>query len=281
MPLDAEARILPFRPPMRVMAVTSGKGGVGKTNLVCNLAVEMARMGRRVLVVDADLGLANVDIVLGLSPQATLAEVLRGERTVADTIVAGPAGVRVLPAASGVAEIVHLSPEDRLRLLTEFDALEDEFDVVLLDTGAGISENVLFFSSAAQEILVVAVPEPTSIADAYALMKVLGARHAARRFRLVVNMVRGAEEGRDVYARLSDVASRFLDVSIDYLGHVFADEALRRAVAQRRPLCATYPESPAARAISALARRILMSRHADSAVGRQQLFWRRFMAQEG
>jgi flagellar biosynthesis protein FlhG len=271
----------PISPALRVIAVTSGKGGVGKTNLVTNLAVEMARLGRRVLLVDADLGLANVDIVLGLTPQATLAEVLRGECSIHDVLLTGPAGIRVLPAASGVAEITHLSSEDRLRLLGELDQLESEFDVVLLDTGAGISENVLFFASAAQEIVVVAIPEPTSIADAYALMKVLGARHAARRFRLVVNMVRSAEEGRDVYARLSDVAGRFLDVSIDYLGHILMDPAVRRAVTQRRPMCLVFPEAPASRAILGLAKRILMSRYSDGSTGRQQLFWRRLMAEEG
>jgi flagellar biosynthesis protein FlhG len=276
-----ETPIIPLRPSLRVFAVTSGKGGVGKTNLVSNLAIEMARCGRRVLLIDADLGLANVDIVLGVSPQATLAEVLRGEKRISEAIVSGPAGVKILPAASGVVEIAHLSAEERLLLLTELDSLDEEFDVVLLDTGAGISENVLFFASAAQEIIVVAIPEPTSMADAYALMKVLGARHAARRFRLVVNMVKSAEEGRSVYARLSEVASRFLDVSIDYLGHVLQDPSVRRAVTQRRPLCLAYPDSPASRAINGLSKRILMSRYSDGAAGRQQLFWRRLVAQEG
>lgn len=277
----AETSILPLPVgTMRVLAITSGKGGVGKTNLVSNLAVEMSRLGRRVLLIDADLGLANVDIILGISPQATLAEVIRGEKTLREAIVLGPAGVRVLPAASGVAEISHLTPAERLSLLSQFDALDEEFDIVLLDTGAGISENVLFFASAAQEIIVVAVPEPTSIADAYALMKVLGARHATRRFRLVVNMVRSAEEGRSVYARLSEVASRFLDVSIDYLGHVLQDPTMRKAVTQRRPLVLSYPDAPASRAILALARKILMSRYADEVTGRQQLFWRRLVAQE-
>lgn len=272
--------VIPLRPPLRVLAVTSGKGGVGKTNLVANLALEMSRLGRRVLLIDTDLGLANVDIVLGLNPEATLAEVIRGEKRIEDVILSGPAGIRVLPAASGVAEIAHLSPEARVSLLSQVDALEGEFDVVLLDTGAGISENVLFFSSLAQEIIVVAVPEPTSIADAYALMKVLGARHAARRFRLVVNMVKSAEEGRGVYARLAEVAARFLDVSIDYLGHVLTDAAVHRAVSQRRPVCLAHPDAPASRAIHGLARKILMTRYADGAAGRQQLFWRRLMAQE-
>jgi flagellar biosynthesis protein FlhG len=265
---------------MRVIAVSSGKGGVGKTNLVTNLAVEMAQLGRRVLLIDADLGLANVDIVMGLSPQATLAEVIRGERRIDEAIVVGPAGVRVLPSASGVAEIVHLSPTERLSLLAQFDALEEHFDVVLIDTGAGISENVLFFASAAQEVIVVAVPEPTSIADAYALMKVLGARHATRRFRLVVNQARSAEEGRSVYARLSEVTARFLDVSIDYLGHVLLDPTVRKAVSQRKPLVLAYPECAASRAILTLSRRVLMSRYADDVTGRQQLFWRKLVSQD-
>src|SRR5262249_43351275 len=211
---------------------------------------------------------------------ATIAEVLKGERKLSEVLLTGPAGVRILPAASGISEISHLSPADRIMLLDELDALDEEFDVVLLDTGAGISENVLFFASAAQEIIVVAVPEPTSMTDAYALMKVLGARHATRRFRLVVNMAKSGEEARGVYARLSEVTTRFLDVSIDYLGHVLQDPSVRRAVTQRRPLCLAYPEAPASKAIHGLAKRILMSKYDEPGAGRQRLFWRRLVAQE-
>ena len=158
---------------MQVIAVASGKGGVGKTNVVANLAIALQRRGKRVVVIDADLGLANLDTLLGLNPHATLRHVLRGECSIKEVLVEGPAGIRIVPAASGYEDLTQLSDGQRLTLLDQVDSLDGDFDVLLIDTGAGISANVLFFATAAQETLVVVTPEPTSLTDAYALIKVL------------------------------------------------------------------------------------------------------------
>ncbi|MCK5568536.1 MAG: MinD/ParA family protein, partial [Spirochaetes bacterium] len=173
-----------------VVAVTSGKGGVGKTNIVGNLAIAYQRMKKKTLIFDADLGLANIDIIYGINPKHTIEEVISGEKELSRVIVKGPEGVDVIPASSGVHELSHLSEGHKINLLNEFDILNSKYDILLIDTGAGISSNVTYFNLAAQERIVVVTPEPTSITDAYALMKVMYKKHGVKNFYLLMNMVK-------------------------------------------------------------------------------------------
>jgi flagellar biosynthesis protein FlhG len=257
-----------------VIAVASGKGGVGKTNLTANLAVALARRGLRVCVVDADLGLANLDVLLGLSPAASLRDVLQGERRLRDIMVEGPAGIRIVPAASGFEELTTLTAADRQRLLDEIETLDDSMDALLLDTAAGISPNVLYFAAAAADVLIVITPEPTSLTDAYALIKVLSARYGRREFLVAVNMAAGSSDAEAAFARLSRVAGRFLSVRLEYQGYVPYDDAVPRAVRRQEPVVLDAPGTPASLAVTELARR-LAGRPAPAPSGGLQFFFRR------
>src|SRR3972149_3890999 len=183
----------------RVIAVSSGKGGVGKTNSVVNLAIAFSRLGKKVLLLDADLGLGNLDVLLGLAPRYNISHLLSGEKTIGEVLVEGPEGIMILPASSGVHELTNLGAEERIALASHLESLGEGFDILIIDTGAGISNNVLFFNSSAQEIVVVVTPEPTSITDAYALMKVMFQRHGERRFKLLVNTVKSTREAPGEY----------------------------------------------------------------------------------
>src|SRR5262245_33898544 len=204
--------------PVQVIAVTGGKGGVGKTSVSVNLATALASMGRRVMLLDGDLGLANVDVFLGLSPRHTMAHVLKGERTLEEIILESPHGVHVVPGASGVAELANLSAAGHLGLVQAFSALARRVDTLIVDTSAGISHGVLQFSQAAQHVLIVVCDEPASMTDAYALIKVLSRQHEVSTFRVVANMVRAPGEGETLFRKLGRVTGRFLDVTLDYIG---------------------------------------------------------------
>lgn len=265
---------------VRVVAVTSGKGGVGKTNVTANLAVALANMGRRVLVLDADLGLGNLDVLLGLAPQHSMADVLAGQRRLTEVLVTGPAGITVLPAGSGFQALTALSDDQMRDLQCEMDAWQEKTDVLLIDTGAGIGWNVTFFATMAQEIVVVASPEPTSITDAYALMKVLSTHYKERRFRLLVSMTRSPAEGWDVYRKLSLAAGRFLDISIDFLGSIPWDPRLPEAVCRQRALVELYPQSPASQAFVRLAQGVGGWPAPGGPKGGLQFFWRSLLRKE-
>lgn len=224
---------------VRVLAVTSGKGGVGKTSVVVNLATRLSGMGHRVLVLDGDLGLGNVDVMVGIRPTRSLADVLAYDLPLEAVIAHGPGGVRVVPGGSGIAALTHLGEEGQLRLLSEVQHLSDPPDFLLIDTGAGIGENVRFLAGCAQEILVVVTPEPTAVTDAYALMKVMALHHGERRFRLLVNLARSRGEAAEVYRRLALAVDRFLGASVDLAGWVPEDAAVGAAVRAQRGVAAT------------------------------------------
>ena len=268
------------RKGIRVISVTSGKGGVGKSNVVVNLALALAQRNKQVLVIDADLGLGNIDVLLGLTPDYTLNDVFTGRKRLAEIIVEGPGGIKIIPAGSGLPDFTSLGLEERVKIMDELDALEEEFDLLIIDTEAGISQNVTYFNSASQEIVVVVTPEPTSITDVYALIKLLATRHAERYFKVLVNMARDTDDALQVFAKLSNVTSRFLDISLDYLGCVLKDDSLVDAVRTQRPVLALHPDSPAATCFTTLARRVLENAGERRVKGNAQFFFRRFLGVE-
>ncbi len=265
---------------VRAIAVASGKGGVGKSNVVANLAVALRRRGQRVIVIDADLGLANLDTLLGVNPRATLRHVLHGECTIRDVLVEGPGGIAIVPAASGFEDLTHLTDAQRLVVLDQIDSLEGAYDIVLLDTAAGISPNVLFFATAAHETLIVVTPEPTALTDAYALVKVLALRYAEHRFAVLVNMARGELDAKRTFTHLSRVAERFLHVSLRYVGYVPFDAEVPEAVRRQRPVVELAPGAPVSRAFETLADRLLADGADAPPKGGLQFFFRRLLAEE-
>jgi len=238
---------------VRVMAVASGKGGVGKTNLVANLGWQLAKNGATVLALDADFGLANLDIVLNLAPDKNLGHVVRGEATLAEVLKTAAQGFSVLPGASGISQLADLDGSVRLRLLESLALLSGEYDYLLLDTAAGIGRNVVDLCLAAQEVLLVTDPQPTSLTDAYGLAKVLAQREADIRLRVVVNSVASAGEGRAVWTKLNSVVKRFLGREVEYLGHILRDECVGRATARQMPFVAAFPRSGATKCVEELA----------------------------
>ncbi len=239
--------------PVQVIAVTGGKGGVGKSCVSVNLATGLAAKGKRVVLLDGDLGLANVDVLLGLSPRYTLAHVLSGERTLDEIMVSAPQGFKIVPAASGAADLASMAGAGHLGLVQAFSGLATRLDVLIIDTAAGIAPGVLQFSQAAQHVLVVICDEPASLTDAYALIKVLARDHGVKRFRVVANMSRAAGEGASLFDKLERVTARFLDVILEYAGEIPEDERVRRAIKAQRPVLDAYPGSPAGRAFKKLA----------------------------
>lgn len=264
---------------VQVIAVTSGKGGVGKTNVVANLALALSLAGKRVLVLDADLGLGNLDVLLGLVPRYTLEQVLSGDKHLSDIILQGPGGTMILPASSGIQDMTALTREQQVILQDELDRISADVDVLLIDTGAGISSNVLFFAVAAQEILVVASPEPTSITDAYALMKVLSSRFSERHFRLLVNMAKSQRDAREVYRKIGLVADRFLNISIDYVGYIPADDHVPKSVCRQRAVVEAFPHAPASQEFYRLAETVGNWSPTAAPKGTVQFFWQRLVTQ--
>ncbi len=250
---------VPLKPLGKVMAVTSGKGGVGKTFVSANLAAALAKLGHRVLVLDADLGLANLDVVLNLYPKITLHDVFTGKAKLEEAIIRAPGGFSVLLAGSGMVEYSRLTPEVRDDFLRIMSGLVPHYDVVLLDTGAGISDVVLFAVSLASEVLVVATPEPTSLTDAYATIKVLVGQQKRQNIRMVINQTARIGDGRAITVQLQQVLDRFVPtepgrpIKLIHMGDIPADPAVRQAIMRRQLLMQTTPSCPAAMAISQLA----------------------------
>jgi flagellar biosynthesis protein FlhG len=238
--------------PVQVIAVTGGKGGVGKSNVSINLALALADKGRRVVLLDADLGLANIDVLLGITSKGNIADVISGEASLKDILVDGPHGIKVVPASSGTQKMVSLNHLEHAGLINAFAEIADDLDVLIVDTAAGISDGVVSFLRAAQEVMVVVCDEPTSITDSYALIKLLNRDYDMYRFRVLANMVKSSEEGKHLFSKLTTVTERFLDVALQYVGHVPYDEAVKKAVQRQRPVLEAYPRAKASLALKAL-----------------------------
>lgn len=240
----------------RVMAIASGKGGVGKTNVVAGLAMALAQQGQRVVVLDADFGLANLDILLGLSPQWTLEHVLRGEKLLEEILVEGPFGIRIIPASSGIQELTRLDAAAELRLVQGLQRVSQGIDWLLIDTAAGIHDSVVKLLMAAQEVLLVTTPEPTALVDAYAMVKVVHLRDPHKPLWLLVNNAQGEEEAEETVEQLQAAIRRFLDKEIQVLGMVPSDPHILQAVRQQRCVAELYPQAPATQAFARAARQL-------------------------
>ncbi|MGE0526153.1 MAG: MinD/ParA family protein [Bdellovibrionales bacterium] len=257
----------------RTLSVASGKGGVGKTTLVCNMAFELARAGYQVLILDGDLGMANVDIMFGRSARLNISHVLKGHAQLEDILVEVAPNVQLIPGGSGVYGLSRLEPLEKHILLDQIGALNRGFDYMLVDTAPGIDDGVLYLSSAAQEIFVVVTPDPSSLTDAYALIKVLNQRHHEKHFSIVANMVRDEIEGRMVFQKLSDVAARFLCVSLDYRGSIPLDPNLRQSIRNQQLVVQSQSRSPASLAIRQLSENLKQSKRFPGMKGGLQFFW--------
>lgn len=242
--------------PVKVIAVASGKGGVGKTNVTVNLGVALAKQGKEVLILDADFGLANIDVMLGVHPQYTLLHVIEGTKTLQEVIVEGPAGLKIIPAASGIQKMAELSPAEHAGMIQAFSELNQHIDILLIDSAAGIADSVISFSRAAQEVIVVVCDEPASITDAYALIKLLSRDYKLDHFHIIANMTRSVQEGRELFNKIAMVCERFLNVQLDFMGIVPFDEDLRQAVKRQRAVVDYLPQSKSATAFTHLSRKV-------------------------
>lgn len=262
----------------KVIAITSGKGGVGKTNVVVNLAIACQRKGKKVLIFDADLGLANIDIIFGIHPKHTIEEIIRDGKELSQIIVKGPEGVSIIPASSGVQELTQLTEGQKINLLNEFDILNNMFDMLLIDTGAGISSNVIYFNMAAEERIIVMTPEPTSVTDAYALIKVMSQQHGVKRFYLLLNMVNDEDNAKSVFKNFSQAVARFMgSISIDYAGFIPKDSCLQDAVNRRKPVLCSHPEAASSLGFHALADHLLKQENRRPIDGNIKFFWKRLI----
>lgn len=264
--------------PVKVITVSGGKGGVGKSNLTVNLAMSLAKRGQKVLIMDADLGLANIDIMLGLRVEKNLSHLVKGECTLDEIIIEGPSGVKIIPASSGTKEMAQLSEMEHVGLIRAFSDLSDDIDTLIVDTAAGIADNVISFAQASQDLLLVVCDEPTSITDAYALIKILSQEHDLFRFRVVANMVRSPNEGRSLYNKLTRVTDQFLDVALDYVGCIPFDENVRKAVRKQQALVNLYPSSPASIAVDKLAEKVSTWPIPQMAKGNIEFFMERMVS---
>ncbi len=264
--------------PVQVIAVTGGKGGIGKTCVSVNLSTALAKAGRRVLLLDGDLGLANVDVLLGVTPRFTLEHVLEGRCTLEEAILETRQGFRIIPAASGVAKLAELSSSQHLGLVQAFSNLTLGLDVLIVDTAAGIADGVRQFCQAAQHVLVVLRDEPASLTDAYALVKVLRRDHNVMRFKVVANMMQNPGDGENLFRKLERVTSRFLDVVVEYAGEIPDDPLVRSSIREQRTVMEAYPSAPASLAFRRLARNVSSWPAAAGPRGNLEFFVERLVA---
>jgi flagellar biosynthesis protein FlhG len=261
----------------KVISITSGKGGVGKTNISVNLGLSLSQKGKKVLIIDADLGLANVNVLFNLKVNKTINDLIEGNSTINDILIEGPGGIKILPASSGIFSMSQIDDSGQHILLSHLSSLSDLFDYILIDTGAGIGKNVLFFNSISHYVLIVVTPEPTSITDAYALIKVLNSRSKIKRFKIIVNQVVSSGEGKKIYGALYGVVSKFLTVSLDYLGYIVADKYIQKSVLSQKPVLLYAPTSPSSLCINTIADRVEDKFQKVSQTGSIQLFWEKMV----
>ncbi|MFO7599100.1 MAG: MinD/ParA family protein [Candidatus Desulfacyla sp.] len=264
----------------RVIAITSGKGGVGKTNIVANLGFAMTQLNKKVLIFDADLGLGNMDVLLGLTPKHNISHVAMGTMNISDIAITGPGNMKILPASSGIESLTHLTDQQRVRLLSSLERMLDSVDIFLIDTGAGISSNVMYFNSSAQEIIVVVSPEPTSVTDAYALMKVMHLHYSQKYFKLIVNFAKTAKEAGELYRQLKLVTDKFLNITLEYIGFVLADEEVRKGVKLQRVVSELNPNAQASKCFAALAKKICETPALQPPEGGSNFFWRNVVGKD-
>jgi|WetSurMetagenome_2_1015567.scaffolds.fasta_scaffold07473_3 flagellar biosynthesis protein FlhG len=259
----------------RILAVTSGKGGVGKTNVVANLAVGLSELGKKVVVLDADFGLANLDVLLGLTPRFHLGHVLFGNKTLSEVMVQGPKGIQIIPASSGLQRMSELTLAQRNHLVESFTNLDIDTDYFIIDTAAGISRNVIHFLLSAQEVIVVSAPEPTAIVDAYAVIKIILAEDHDKQVQVLINSVEQAEDAHEVFCQINSVVKRFLNREIEYLGHIERDPHVTQAVRSQTLVTHRFPSAPASRCFRELARRVAQQEGTGAAV--DGLVWEKLL----
>lgn len=263
--------------PIQVVAITGGKGGVGKTSVSVNLGLALTGLGKRVTLLDADLGLANVDVLLGIRAERTIADVMNGHCGLRDIVVRTESGLSVIPASSGIQSVANMGPMEHAGLIHAFSELGDDMDMLLIDTAAGIADNVVSFVRASREVIVVVCDEPSSMTDAYALIKVLNRDCRKRDFRIVANMTRNATEGEKLFRKFAAAATRFLDVNLQYAGDIPWDDTLRKSTQRQKPLLEGWPGCPAARAYQRLAREVAGWPVQSAASGHMEFFIERLI----
>lgn len=266
--------------PVKVLAVTAGKGGVGKSTAAINIAVGLALQNKKVMLLDADLGLGNVDILLGLKVKYNLAHVIQGVCSLSDIILHGPYGIQVIPAASGAEFMTKLSPTEHAGIIDSFNELTDSLDYMIIDTAAGISETVLSFVRSSQELIIMLCDEPTSMADAYALIKLMSKRFEWGHFHILVNMVRQMKEGRELFNKLYQAVEQFLDIQLDYLGAIPFDEQVHQAIKKQQAVLVAYPDCLASEAFRELANNIMNRPFKPYLGGNTSFFLERLVAGE-
>lgn len=261
-----------------VISVTSGKGGVGKTNISVNLACCLAKTGKKVVLLDADLGLANVDVILGLTPTRNLFHLFNEGAHLSDVLMDTPYGFKILPASSGVSAMLSLSAGQKVTLLEAMDEMEDTVDFLIVDTGAGINDNVMYFNLASQERLIILMPEPTSLTDSYALIKVMQQNHDVNDFRVLVNMASDEKTALEIFRRLYKACDHFLTgVGLDYVGMIPRDANVRKAVIAQKPFSVMDPDCPAGKALMEVSQTIRTWDVPNSLDGNIKFFWKRLL----
>ncbi|MEB0187485.1 MinD/ParA family protein [Pseudomonas sp. Bout1] len=264
--------------PVQVIAVTGGKGGVGKTNVAVNLSLALAERGRQIMLLDADLGLANVDVLLGLAPSQNLADVIKGRCELRDVILQGPRGISIVPGASGCQSMTHLTPGQHAGIIQAFNDIDKKIDVLVIDTAGGIGSSVISCIRASREVLMVVCDEPTSVTNTYAMIKMLSQSYGMNRFRILVNMTQSPQEGPNLFARLARVTNLFLDVSLQYVGAVPYDECMRKAVKKQRAVYDAFPRSQCSLAFKAIAKKIDVWPLPENPCGHLEFFGERLLA---
>ena len=265
----------------RVITVTSGKGGVGKTNITVNMAISLSNMGKRVAIIDADFGLANIDVLLGIIPRFTLLDVINNTKSIMEVLAAGPGNIRFISGGSGVSELIDLEEEEVRAFLDNIALLDRLFDIIIIDTGAGLSSKILSLVMASNEVILVTTPEPTSITDAYALIKMVAKKDKNKRIRVIVNKAESAKEAEDIYNKLKLVTERFLGMKLIPAGYIVTDENVIKAVKSQRPFVVNYPNCRATKQIKEITRKLLEKKEDEEALSTGLIgFIKRFLNSE-